>query len=139
MQRFIEQNIYDGTSCNAFEYFGVHKCAQDGKDGYIFRVWAPRADKVSLVGDFNGWDINKNPMTRISEGGVYETFIVGLKEYDAYKFAVTHGGKTVLKADPYAFHAETGLAASHNIKQRLQRETLYMQAQFTLSELYPLR
>ena len=107
--------FHQGTNYAAYDYMGAHFTNANGKDGVVFRVWAPRADKVSLVGDFNGWDINKNPMTRISEGGVYETFIVGLKEYDVYKFAVTHGGKTVLKADPYAFHAETSPATASKI------------------------
>ncbi|MBR1967950.1 MAG: 1,4-alpha-glucan branching protein GlgB [Clostridia bacterium] len=77
------------------------------KKGVVFRTWAPNAERVSVVGDFNNWDAYKNEMTRISESGVYECFIKGVKKYDKYKFAVTHSGSTVLKADPYAFHSET--------------------------------
>lgn len=99
--------FHQGTNYTAYDFMGAHFTVLNGKSGVIFRVWAPRANAVSVVGDFNGWDAGKNLMRRISEGGTYETFIEGLKEYDTYKFAVTHNGKTVLKADPYAFHAET--------------------------------
>lgn len=71
-----------------------------------FRVWAPNAEKVSVVGDFNGWDPDKNPMER-GIGGVFEAVVSGVKDYDAYKYAITGGGKTVLKSDPVARHYET--------------------------------
>ena len=106
MQRFIEQNIYEGTSCNAYEYFGVHKCVRDGQKGYIFRVWAPRADTVYLVGDFNFWNtseilMNKNPH------GVWEVFSPYAKEGDRYKYYVQKDGKCVYKGDPYAMRFAT--------------------------------
>ena len=107
--------FHQGTNYNAYDFMGAHFANVDGQDGVIFRVWAPRADSVSVVGDFNGWNVCANPMKRVSDGGVYELFIAGLKEYDAYKFAVTHGGKTVFKADPYAFHAETTPATASKI------------------------
>ena len=99
--------FHQGTNYNAYDFMGAHFATVGGVRGVVFRVWAPRADRVSVAGDFNGWNITANQMQRISDGGVYETFIAGVKEYDAYKFAVTHNDKTVLKADPYAFHAET--------------------------------
>ena len=98
--------FHQGTNFNAYDYLGAHFTENNGKAGVTFRVWAPRAKSVSVVGDFNGWDANKNLMKRISDQGVYELFVDGLKEYDAYKFAVT-SKKTVFKADPYAFHSET--------------------------------
>lgn len=107
--------FHQGTNYVAYEFMGAHLSQADGKDGVIFRVWAPRADRVSVVGDFNGWDSDKNVMERISDGGVFQTFIEGLKEYDLYKFAVTHAGKTVLKSDPYAFHTETTPATASKI------------------------
>ncbi|MEG9429588.1 MAG: 1,4-alpha-glucan branching protein GlgB [Christensenellaceae bacterium] len=107
--------FHQGTNYNAYDYMGAHFACLNGQDGVIFRVWAPRADSVSVVGDFNGWNGYANPMKRVSDGGVYETFVAGLREYDAYKFAVTHNGKTVLKADPYAFHAETTPATASKI------------------------
>ncbi len=99
--------FHQGTNYNAYDFMGAHKEIRDDREGVVFRVWAPRAEEVSVVGDFNDWNVDSARMSRISEGGVFEVFIEGIKEYGAYKFAVTHGKKTVLKADPYAFHAET--------------------------------
>ena len=107
----VENNLplylfHQGTNFYAYEYLGAHFARVDGKNGVVFRVWAPNAKEVSVVGDFNSWNVKSNVMHKISDGGVYETFIPGLKEFDTYKFAITNF-KTILKADPYAFHAET--------------------------------
>ena len=107
--------FHQGTNYNAYEFMGAHFANVNGKNGVVFRVWAPRADGVSVVGDFNGWNSGANPMECISDGGVFQTFIEDVREFDAYKFAVSHGGKTVLKADPYAFHAETKPATASKI------------------------
>ena len=107
--------FHQGTNYTAYDFMGAHFACVNGKNGVIFRVWAPRADGVSVVGDFNGWNADASPMNRISDGGTYELFIENLKEYDAYKFAVKHNGKTVFKADPYAFHAETSPATASKI------------------------
>lgn len=99
---------HHGENYRAYDFFGSHKCERDGKEGYIFRVWAPHATGVSVVGDFNGWDESASPMEKLIDGESYELFIPGLKEYESYKYAVkTRTGKTFLKADPYAYHAET--------------------------------
>lgn len=87
---------------DAYELLGCHKT----ENGFVFRVWAPNAKEVSLVGDFNAWNPAADKMT--STGGVWQIEKAGLKVYDNYKYAVTDSvGNTVLKADPYAFHAET--------------------------------
>ena len=99
--------FHQGTNYTAYDFLGAHFERVDDKEAVAFRVWAPNAEEVSVVGDFNDWDENKNVMRRISDGGVFETFIYGLKEFDCYKYAVKRAGKTVLKADPYAFHSET--------------------------------
>ncbi len=99
--------FHQGTNYRTYDFLGAHHSVKNGKKGYVFRTWAPKAEKVSVVGDFNGWDSNKNVMARISDGGVFETFVTGIKKFYAYKFAITSNGKTILKADPYAFHAET--------------------------------
>ena len=99
--------FHQGTNYCSYDFLGAHFTRKDGKDGVVFRTWAPRAKCVSVVGDFNGWNDAATPMTKISSGGLYEVFVEGLKEYDTYKYAVTRGSKTVLKADPYAFHSET--------------------------------
>ena len=99
--------FHQGTNYNSYEYMGAHFCTKNGENCVVFRVWAPNADSVSVVGDFNGWDKTKTVMKRISINGVFEAEVFGLNEYDVYKYAITNNGKTVLKADPYAFHAET--------------------------------
>lgn len=105
--RFDAAAFFGGTSCEAYRYLGAHCTRREGEDGYVFRVWAPNAARVSVVGDFCGWDAGAYPMAR-NAFGLWERFIPGLKQFDAYKYAVTSAqGKTVLKADPYAFHAET--------------------------------
>ena len=79
-------------------------------DTALFRVWAPNAKAVSVVGDFNGWNNESNPMLALGDG-VWETKIKGLKNFDSYKYAVTRiDGSIVLKSDPYARHFETAPA-----------------------------
>lgn len=96
-----------GQSIRAQAYLGSHPESRNGTDGYIFRVWAPHADAVSVMGDFNAWDHFDHPLSPIG-GGVWEGFVVGLKRYDTYKYAIqTKDGRVLAKADPFAFHAET--------------------------------
>ncbi|MCM1480517.1 MAG: hypothetical protein NC085_12500, partial [Muribaculaceae bacterium] len=59
--------FHEGTNYTAFEFFGAHKGKKDGKDGVFFRVWAPHAKSVSVVGDFNDWDRDKNPMEQLAD------------------------------------------------------------------------
>ena len=99
---------HHGENYKTYEFMGAHKATRDGADGYIFRVWAPHAQTVSVVGDFNDWNDNANRMEKLIDGETFETFIPGLKEYDVYKYCVTaQDGRKLLKADPYAFHTET--------------------------------
>ena len=99
--------FHEGTAISAYEYMGAHAVTHDGVSGYMFRVWAPRAQAVSVVGDFNSWNADAHPMAKITDG-IWERFVPGGRTYDAYKFAVTGAdGVLRLKADPYAFHAET--------------------------------
>ena len=86
---------------------GAHPGTKNKKRGMYFRVFAPNAVGVSVVGDFNGWDENAHPCERISSG-IFEGFVPLVKKFDAYKFAVTgKNGETILKSDPYATHFET--------------------------------
>ncbi|MCL2637121.1 MAG: 1,4-alpha-glucan branching protein GlgB [Oscillospiraceae bacterium] len=94
----------EGSLTYGYEFFGSH--FKD--DGVIFRVWAPKAAGVSVVGDFNHWDAEINPMGKITEDGIWELYIPGIKIYDSYKYAVrTERGQLKLKSDPYGFHMET--------------------------------
>ncbi len=99
--------FYQGKNYEAYKFFGVH-CVKKGRGKvHIFRVWAPNAQKISVVGDFNDWDESANPMTLIATG-VWEAKIKGLKQFDAYKYSITTAdGRNILKADPYACHFET--------------------------------
>ena len=97
-----------GNNCEAYRYFGAHMETRAGEDGVVFRVWAPHAVAISVVGDFNSWKPGSHPMRKVDGDSVWELFIPGMKEYDVYKYCVTtRAGDLVYKADPYAFHAET--------------------------------
>ena len=97
-----------GNNCEAYRYFGAHLETRAGESGVVFRVWAPHAAAISVVGDFNSWKPGSHPMRKVDGDSVWELFIPGVKEYDVYKYCVTtRGGDLLYKADPYAFHAET--------------------------------
>ncbi|MBQ9894993.1 MAG: 1,4-alpha-glucan branching protein GlgB [Ruminococcus sp.] len=99
--------FYQGKNYESYKFFGVHSKKKGRGRSYIFRVWAPNAVSISVVGDFNEWDRTKNPMTLIADG-VWETEISKLKQFDAYKYSIeTKDGRTLLKADPYGSHFET--------------------------------
>ncbi|MBQ8696992.1 MAG: hypothetical protein IJ519_04655, partial [Clostridia bacterium] len=93
------------SAYNAYEHFGHHYIG----DRIVFRLWAPNATAVSLVGDFNFWTVGEDAFGRVSEDGIWEASIAASRAlHDCkYKFAVTAGGETKLKADPYAFFGET--------------------------------
>ena len=95
--------FHQGTNYRAEELLGVHR----GEGEYIFRVWAPHATCVFLVGDFNAWG-QTHPMQRISEGGVWECRVRdgSFGEGSLYKFKICHPGGIIFKADPYATGAE---------------------------------
>jgi 1,4-alpha-glucan branching enzyme len=102
--------LYDflyGQTIEAFNYFGAHFCRIDGQDGVIFRVYAPMAKAVSLIGEFNSWDPRVHQMSRVEESGVYEIFVPGVQQYQSYKYHIlTCNDEWVDKADPFAFLAE---------------------------------
>lgn len=102
--KLAEYFFHEGTNYCAFEYFGSHI-----KDGHcVFRVWAPKACDVYVTGDFNNWEKYANKAYRITEGGIFECVIDGVKEFDAYKYIIVGAdGKEHFKADPYAYHSET--------------------------------
>lgn len=100
--------FHQGTNYKTYEYLGAHPDKRQEIEGYVFRVWAPNATGVSVVGDFNEWDPAANPMATAGDDSVWELFIPGMKQYDLYKYCVkTKDGRSLLKADPYAFHSQT--------------------------------
>ena len=100
--------FHQGTNYHAQEMLGAHFIEQDGKKGVRFTVWAPNANAVSVVGEFNDWNVFINPMNRIDDGEIWETFVEGLGEGELYKYAIEPqwGGPRIMKADPYGFYAE---------------------------------
>ncbi len=106
--------FHQGTNYKAYEYMGVHavfapakKGAEKKIKGYVFRVWAPNADAVFVVGDFNSWD-ESVPMQRITDGGIWEGFVDRDRfgEFSKYKFKIKNGWREIYKADPYARFSE---------------------------------
>ena len=99
--------FYSGRDCRAFDYMGAHPFVQYGEQGYLFRVYAPEAEKVSVMGEFNDWNRDADYMTR-DEQGIWEKFIPNIPEYAAYKYSVwAKSGDVFDKSDPYGFHFET--------------------------------
>ena len=78
-----------GNNCEAYRYFGAHIEQRAGETGVVFRVWAPHATAISVVGDFNSWKPGSHPMRKVDGDSVWELFIPGMKEYDVYKYCVT--------------------------------------------------
>ncbi|MFR5601831.1 MAG: 1,4-alpha-glucan branching protein GlgB [Lachnospiraceae bacterium] len=104
----VDRYLYgNGTHYEIFEKLGAHPRTYHGKKGMYFAVWAPHAKSVSLVGDFNGWNLDSHPMTVLEDSGIYEIFVPGLSFGELYKYAITTQEEKVLfKADPFAFSAE---------------------------------
>ena len=99
--------FYQGKNYEAYKFFGVHSKKKGRGKVFVFRVWAPNAVSVSVVGDFNGWDRAANSMYLIADG-IWEAEISKLKQFDAYKFSIeAQDGRILMKADPYAAHYET--------------------------------
>ena len=97
----------EGTHYEIYKLMGAHPTTQRGKDGVYFAVWAPHAESVSVVGDFNKWDPDKNVMKCDNDMGIYQLFVPKVREGDLYKFCITtYKGKLLFKADPYANYAE---------------------------------
>jgi 1,4-alpha-glucan branching enzyme len=98
----------EGKYDRVYEKLGAHICEVDGKPGVSFCVWAPNAQSVHVVGDFNGWTPGKTPMQLHSDAGVWECFVPSLGSGALYKYYVEsrYAGYRVDKADPYGFAAE---------------------------------
>jgi len=97
----------EGKHENIYEKLGAHAVTHDGVKGVSFAVWAPNTERVSVVGDFNGWDGTQHLLRRAGDSGVWETFIPNLKPGEIYKYELKSPGLPVfLKADPYASFAE---------------------------------
>jgi 1,4-alpha-glucan branching enzyme len=102
-----------GEAQQAYATFGCHFIGELKLHRFV--VWAPNAQSVSVVGDFNGWDASKNGMEKLP-AGVFIAFVPGLKDGDCYKYQIVgYDGRTVMKADPFAFHAEVRPATASKV------------------------
>ena len=104
----LDQYLFSmGTHYDIYKKMGAHEAVMNGKKGVYFAVWAPNAATVSVIGEFNGWREEANPMTRLEPSGIYEGFVVGAKVGMLYKFFIkTKDGRGLYKADPFANYAE---------------------------------
>ena len=98
--------FHEGSNAQAYSYFGAHR---KNADTVVFRVWAPHAARVSVVGDFNDWSDDADKMQLVPQSdGVWEAQVKGVKLYDAYKYHIfSKNGVETMKADPYGVHMET--------------------------------
>ncbi|KAB2638753.1 MAG: 1,4-alpha-glucan branching protein GlgB, partial [Verrucomicrobia bacterium] len=100
----------EGNHLEAYRVMGAHPRLVEGIPGTAFAVWAPNAQRVSVVGDFNGWDGRRHMMRQLGGSGVWEIFVPGVMEGDHYKFELRgKHGEIFLKTDPYAFYAQHDL------------------------------
>lgn len=104
----LDQYLFgQATHYDLYKKLGAHPVKSKGKDGVFFAVWAPNAEEVHVIGEFNGWDESSLPMEKAGPSGIYELFVPGAKAGDLYKYYITtkdHRG--LYKADPYANSAE---------------------------------
>ncbi len=117
--------FYQGKNNEAYKFFGVHRISDESASGensgkgngckHRFRVWAPNAKSISVVGDFNDWKRDTHPMYTIADG-IWEAVIEGLQQFDSYKYSIeTADGRILMKSDPYGTHFETRPATASKI------------------------
>jgi 1,4-alpha-glucan branching enzyme len=109
VSRFSDLDIHlfrEGTHCKLYNHFGAHLMEAGETHGTYFAVWAPNASAVSVIGDFNGWNSESDPMeVRWDSSGIWEVFIPGASQGQTYKYRIinAHSGEVLEKGDPYAF------------------------------------
>nr|WP_294464316.1 1,4-alpha-glucan branching protein GlgB [uncultured Sellimonas sp.] len=128
----LDQYLFgQGTHYDLYKKMGSHLVTDGRKKGAYFAVWAPNAKAVSVVGDFNNWDKDKNPMVREEPLGIYTCFIQGIEEDMIYKYCIeTKTGDFLYKADPFANYAEVrpGTASKvHDISHLKWSDSAWME------------
>src|SRR5262245_14198749 len=98
----------EGSHFRLYDKLGAHRLTIDGVEGVYFAVWAPNAEGVYVMGDFNGWDRTSHPLRPRERSGIWEGFVPGIGQATAYKYHIVscYHGYEVDKADPLAVHAE---------------------------------
>lgn len=124
MNAFAKRNempiscFHQGSNFHAYELLGSRSSKRKGVSGVVFRVWAPHAKSVSVVGDFNLWNRAQNPMDRINEEGLWEAFLPGIKQGEPYQYSVEGtDGTLFLKSDPYAYYRAEGKSAYYDLSR----------------------
>ena len=106
----------EGKHYSIYEKMGAHPMTVDGVEGVLFAVWAPNADRVSVVGNFNNWDGRRHPMRKLDYSGIYELFIPGKLVGEIYKYEIkAKSGQVFMKSEPYAFSNEVRPANASRI------------------------
>ena len=106
----------EGKHYSIYEKMGAHPMTVDGVEGVLFAVWAPNADRVSVVGNFNNWDGRRHPMRKLDYSGIFELFIPGKLVGEIYKYEIkAKSGQVFMKSDPYAFSSEVRPANASRI------------------------
>ena len=106
----------EGKHYSIYEKMGAHPMTVDGVEGVLFAVWAPNADRVSVVGNFNNWDGRRHPMRKLDYSGIYELCIPGKLVGEIYKYEIkAKSGQVFMKSDPYAFSSEVRPANASRI------------------------
>ncbi len=99
--------FHRGRHFDSYRFLGSHFTKESGKKGVRFSVWAPSAVEINVIGDFNDWNENSNPMDKIGDSGIWSTFIPGLKNGQLYKYHIIgYQDQVRIKADPYAQRQE---------------------------------
>jgi 1,4-alpha-glucan branching enzyme len=111
IKHLTDDDLYlfnEGSHFRLYEKLGAHLLTVEGVEGTYFSVWAPNAEQVAVVGDFNGWDTSSHPLRPLGQSGIWQGFISGGTKGMIYKYHIVsrHDGYRVDKADPFAFYSE---------------------------------
>ena len=124
----------EGQHWKIYEKFGAHPRTIGDAAGVYFAVWAPNAQRVSVVGDFNDWDGRINPMRRLIGSGVWELFLPGIKQGAHYKFEIrTQTGAALLKSDPFAFfnqHGKSTASMVYDLERYVWNDGAWMESRW---------
>src|SRR5213083_1474911 len=132
----VDMHLFaEGQHWKIYEKFGAHLRTVGDAAGVYFAVWAPNAQRVSVVGDFNGWDGRVNPMRKLIGSGVWELFLPGIGEGAHYKFEIrAQTGALLLKSDPFAFFNQHGISTSsliYNLERYKWSDAKWMESRRT--------